>query len=40
MKNLYFNQSAFFFSLSHGEYKALYDIDIGHKKMILYFSEM
>ena len=42
MKNLYFNQSSVFFcfSLSHGEYKALYDIDMGHKKMIFYFSEM
>ena len=39
MKNLYSNLR-YLFSLSHGEDKALYDIDMGHIKMIFYFSEM
>lgn len=39
MKNLYSNLR-YLFSLSHGEDKALYDIDMGHIEMIFYFSEM
>ena len=37
MKNLYFNLR-YLFSLSQGEDKALYDIDLGHTKMIFYFT--